>query len=132
MSESTYRMILGGSLILGLYFDLNYYLYVLVAVLMLESVSNILVPELFCLLANTIVLDGKKFEYTKDPCKPEYKININAERAWRFLVGFCVAISLYFYQQLWFFPWFMGFAIFGAGISGVCPMLLILRYIGFK
>ena len=36
------------------------------------------------------------------------------------------------YDMLWFFPWFMGFAILGAGASGVCPVLLGLKYIGFR
>jgi hypothetical protein len=35
-------------------------------------------------------------------------------------------------EVLWFIPWFMGFAIMGAGASGVCPMILFLKWVGFK
>jgi hypothetical protein len=48
------------------------------------------------------------------------------------VVGGLLAITFYFYEQLWFFPWFMGFAIFGSGISNVCPVLLVIRWAGFK
>jgi hypothetical protein len=37
-----------------------------------------------------------------------------------------------FSESLWFFPWFMGFAIFGAGLSGVCPVLISLKLLGFR
>ena len=57
---------------------------------------------------------------------------MEAEQAWRLVVGLLLDVTFYFYDQLWFFPWFMGFAIFGAGLSGVCPVLLAIRWIGFK
>jgi hypothetical protein len=119
-------------LLLGLYFDLDYFVYALTGMLFLESITNYFVPDIFCLLVNTIVLEGAKLEYTKDACNPDYKINMESERVWRFTVGILIVISFYFHQQLWFLPWFMGLAILGAGISGMCPMILALRFIGFK
>ena len=35
-------------------------------------------------------------------------------------------------EVIWLIPWFMGFAIMGAGVSGVCPGLLLMRWVGFK
>ena len=34
--------------------------------------------------------------------------------------------------QLWIVPWFIGFALFGAGLSGICPMVLGLKRLGFR
>jgi hypothetical protein len=33
---------------------------------------------------------------------------------------------------LWFLPWFVGFALLGAGLSGICPMVIGLRWLGFR
>lgn len=54
-----------------------------------------------------------------------------AERGWRLAV--LLLVSLFAYPKiLWFFPWFMGFAIMGAGISGVCPVFLAMKRVGLK
>jgi hypothetical protein len=37
-----------------------------------------------------------------------------------------------FYDKLWVLAWFVGFAVTGAGLSGVCPVLMLLRAIGFQ
>jgi len=37
-----------------------------------------------------------------------------------------------FAKYLWFVPWFIGFALFGAGVSGVCPSLSLLKWMGFR
>jgi hypothetical protein len=56
-----------------------------------------------------------------------------AERGWRLSVATMLVISLFaFPDVLWFLPWFMGFAILGAGVSGVCPMYLAMRWAGLK
>jgi len=33
---------------------------------------------------------------------------------------------------LWLLPWFVGFALIGAGLSGICPMVLALRWLGLR
>ena len=60
------------------------------------------------------------------------RFNIYSERVWRLVVGMFLLIGYSFYSVLWFLPWFMGFAIFGAGLSGLCPVLLAIHWIGFK
>jgi hypothetical protein len=39
---------------------------------------------------------------------------------------------LLFGDQLWLIPWFAGFALTVAGLSGICPMLLFFEKLGFK
>ena len=62
---------------------------------------------------------------------------IDGLSAWRVfvaitLVSVYVLLHEYGFDVLWFFPWFMGFAILGAGASGICPVFLGLRRAGFK
>ncbi|HQU15515.1 MAG: hypothetical protein B7Z66_00530 [Chromatiales bacterium 21-64-14] len=60
-------------------------------------------------------------------------ISFDAERAWRIVASIMLVLTVQvFPTQLWFFPWFMGFTILGAGVSGVCPVLILLQLIGFR
>ena len=56
-------------------------------------------------------------------------MQFEAERAWRFVVAGFLASFLAVFQEG---AWFMGFAIFGAGLSGVCPVLVSLKLMGFR
>jgi len=65
------------------------------------------------------------------------RINIDGLRALRILIPVVLMTTLILLRQyeievLWFIPWFLGFAIMGAGASSVCPMLLFLRWAGFR
>ena len=60
-------------------------------------------------------------------------IPFDAERALRLVVaGLLTATYIVFPAQLWFFPWIVGFMLFMAGITNICPMAMILRAIGFR
>jgi hypothetical protein len=48
-------------------------------------------------------------------------------------IALILLVSVWIYpQQVWWMAWFAGFALLGAGISGVCPMLTSLRMLGFR
>jgi hypothetical protein len=71
-------------------------------------------------------------QYTKPP-----KFNFEAFRALRLTLAVVLLASYmivheYNIEILWFFPWFLGFAVLGAGVSGVCPVYLAIRWLGFK
>ncbi|MDH3513806.1 MAG: DUF2892 domain-containing protein, partial [Gammaproteobacteria bacterium] len=69
------------------------------------------------------------------PLSPGVKarVNFEAERALRLAVaGFLIVSYVFFNESLWFFPWFIGFALFGAGLSGICPMVMGFRWLGFR
>jgi len=124
MSDRIYRSMLGLLLLLGLYFELPELIYFLIAMLFFEGLTNLRLPKLVCRLAGIKDQAGASVISSR--------FSMEAEQTWRLVVGFMLAVTYYFYDQLWFFPWFMGFAIFGAGLSGVCPVLLAIRWIGFK
>ncbi|RDH85312.1 MAG: DUF2892 domain-containing protein [endosymbiont of Galathealinum brachiosum] len=51
----------------------------------------------------------------------------------RLTVSIFVAIPLLIFpQSLWFFPWFVGIMLTMSGVTGVCPMMLLLQWLGFK
>lgn len=129
MSNRIYRLLFGLALLLSLYFDLNTVLYGLIALALFEGISNLRVP---CVTSRLL---GR----TCDPAEGALGIafrartGFDAERGWRILVSAFLILSLFILPNtLWFLPWFMGFAITGAGISGVCPMFLALKWAGLK
>ena len=130
MSNRTYRFFFGAILLVALYFELDTALYVLLGIVLFEALTNLRVPKLVS--RARYGNDGDPDEGSLGICFKQ-RFPIEAERSWRLLVGAMLTISLYLVPDaMWVFPWFMGFAILGAGVSGVCPMFLFLRWTGFK
>jgi hypothetical protein len=131
MSDRTYRIILGSLLLLALSFEISTLMYALIAILFIEGATNYSIPKVIGLLTGKSPNSSDIQEVP--PEKRVYRFNFEAERVWRLLVGFLLLLTfVFFYRQMWFFPWFMGFAMFGAGLSGVCPMKILVNKIGFK
>lgn len=128
MSDRTYRLILGTFLLVSLYFEISYLMAFLIGMLFFEGVTNLRLPLLLRKLQGKPEADS-----ALEPAPQKTRFDFEAERAWRLIVGLMLAITyLGFYDTLWFFPWFMGFAIFGAGASGVCPGLISVKWAGFR
>ena len=130
MSNRLYRLLFGLLLLFALYFDAYPLIYTLVGVAVFEAISNLRIPLVISRLRGIDALDttegslGIAFHTRTD---------FEAERGWRLLVATMLVLSVFIYPEpLWLFPWFMGFAILGAGISGVCPMFLALKWAGLK
>jgi len=130
MTNRTYRAVLGLSLLVVLYFDLNNVMYGIIALLFIEGATNLLVPDLICKLRDCST--HQETVYVDSSSAANARINIDSERVWRLVVGVFLLIGYSSFEMFWFFPWFMGFAIFGAGLSGVCPVLFAIRWLGFK
>ncbi len=130
MSNRLYRLLFGGLLLIALYFDLTLIIYVLVITAIFEAVTNLRIPLVVSRLRGITNLDHSEgsLGIAFDTCS-----DFEAERAWRMVIAVMLAIGLFaFPGPLWFFPWFIGFALLGAGISGVCPMLLALKWAGLR
>lgn len=128
MSDRAYRLIFGALLLISLSFDFNYVIYGLIGLSLLEGITNRRVPYLVSPFRarNMAHVDLSPIDM---PCR----FSFEAERVLRFIVAIVLFITtVLFYEQLWFFPWFMGFAIFGAGMSGICPLLMAIKWLGFK
>ena len=130
MSNRLYRLIYGALLLLGLYFDQVLLINILIGLAVFEAVTNLRIPKLVSQLRY-----GNEGDLQEGTIGIDFKIrtNFEAERGWRISVAAMLILSVFVLPTtLWFFPWFMGFAILGAGISGVCPMFLLMKWIGLK
>lgn len=128
MTERIYRLIVGILLVFALYFDIEKLIYVLIGVFLFEGITNVFIIK-------TIMKGfGSPLDATEGECilDQKYRINFGAERSFRLIFVAILLISMLFNNQLWFLPWFMGFAVFGAGLSGICPMIIALKWMGFK
>jgi len=130
MSDRTYRTLIGLVLLVVLYFEIDYALYGLIILLFAEALTNYRVPMLAALIRKHLL--KQDYAYVDVALVEHAKFNFESERVWRITVASFLFIGYFLVDALWFFPWFMGFAIFGAGLSGVCPVLLAIRWLGFK
>ncbi|HEB99809.1 MAG TPA: hypothetical protein ENJ05_09890 [Thiotrichales bacterium] len=131
MSERMFRTLFGALLLIGLYFDQYPLIWGLVGLLLFEGITNWRLPVVVCRLRGRDGCAEAGREVLPDLC--DSPVQFEAERAWRFVVAGFLASSLAVFQEgAWFVPWFMGFAIFGAGLSGVCPVLVSLKLMGFR
>ena len=130
MSERIFRIILGLILLLLLYFEQHLLIYGYIAFLLFEGITNWRIPMLISKLRGMPITANSGYLASM---KTLTQINFEAERALRLVVVVFLVLSyIVFNQALWFFPWFIGFALLGAGLSGICPMVLSLRWIGFR
>jgi hypothetical protein len=132
MTDRVFRLFIGACILAALCLEQRPLMLGLIAVLLFEGLTNWRIP----LLVSRLRYGSDAPPVIEKVCWPIHaflKINFDAERAWRFTVAILLCITyLLYYDQAWFIPWFMGFAIFGAGLSGVCPMLLSLKLLGFR
>ena len=130
MSERVFRIILGAILLAALYFDLPVVIYGFIIVILIEGITNWRIPLLVSRLQSPA--SGVNTECVLSP-GDRARINFEAERALRLgVAAFLIVSYLVFSKELWFFPWFIGFALFGAGLSGICPMVMGFRWLGFR
>jgi len=131
MSERLYLFVIGIYVLIGLYFEIDIMIYLLSLWLVFEAVTDVRLTTLSQkMISKTVPAGLTVFQSTP-------RFDFDASRAWRITVAVMLGGSFILLKEqnievVWFFPWFMGFAIMGAGASGVCPMLLFLRWFGFK
>lgn len=130
MSERIYHLFIGLILVVALCFDLKPGVYGLIAWLAFEAATNQRLTVIVSRLrhAGREVL-SKASTYRACQCR----FNFEAERALRLVLVLLLTLSyVLFYRQLWIVTWFVGFALVAAGISGICPMIMTLRKLGFR
>jgi hypothetical protein len=130
MTERIYRLIIGLLLLGILYLDWRAGLYALITLLVFEAVTNWRIPGLISRFRHG---GTKHIGQAESGRREACRFNFEAERALRLLFsGVLVVTYVLFNEQLWLFPWFAGFALAVAGLSGICPMLLFLEKLGFR
>ncbi|MHB8453521.1 MAG: hypothetical protein ACYDDO_02235 [Acidiferrobacterales bacterium] len=132
MTERTFRIIFGPILLIALYFNLGAVILGLIAVSLFQGVTTWRISRLVTRLRRRNLTS--EMENAADrPVGPVTWLKFEAERGLSLTIAAVLTLGcLVFPEQLWFLPWFMGFALFGAGLSGVCPMVIGLRLAGLK
>ena len=127
MSERHFRVVLGLWLILGLYLNIIEIVYTLIGLLLFEGITNQRIPMLV-----TKLRSGANHAQAQQ-ADSNSRFSFEAERALRFLVALFVLLPLLQgLEIIWWLPWFVGFALIGAGLSGICPMVMTLKQIGLR
>jgi hypothetical protein len=131
MSERIYLFLIGLTILIALYFEIEKAIYALCLFLIFEAITNLRLTTISQkLLKHNVDAGLAQF-------KTKMRFDIDAFLVWRMLVavmlgGSFILLNQYNAEIIWFIPWFMGFAILGAGLSGVCPAVLFIRWIGFR
>ncbi len=128
MTERNFRFILGFSLMVFLFFELHALIYAYIGLLIFEGTTNLRIPILVSRLRF-----GKDRPDTEEETSRAYKLNFEAERGFRFVIaGTLIITSVVFHEAAWFVPWLVGFGLTMAGITGICPVAISLRWVGFR
>ena len=130
MTERHFRLLLGLLLLGFLYFDIRPGVEVLIGYLLFEAATNWRLPMVLNRIAG-----GAPYRADGGPVEVHapVRFSFSAERALRVTIVIILSFSVWIFpQQLWWMAWFVGFALVGAGISGICPMLSSLRILGFR
>ena len=130
MSERFFHLLFGLVLLMALYFDLKPAVYGLIAWQAFEVITNQRLTVLVSYLRyGNRGLDGVASSDAACQCR----FSFEAERALRLVLVLLLTLSyVLFYRQLWIVAWFVGFALVAAGLSGICPMIMTLRKLGFR
>lgn len=131
MSERYYLFFLGLYILCALYIEVDMMIYVLSAFMIFEGLTSWRLTTALQKIRKITLEPGLVVFQTKQ------RFDIDGMQVWRVLVAVVLMASYILLHEfevefLWFFPWFMGFAIMGAGASSMCPMLMALRWAGFK
>jgi hypothetical protein len=128
MSERVFRLILGSSLILLLFLQNETLIYCYIGLLLFEGITNWRIPVIISRLRY-----GEFHDVTSSGDSQCRSIPFDAERALRFVVAILLIVTyVLFPEQVWFFPWFIGFMLFMAGLTNICPMVMSLRWLGLR
>ena len=127
MSERNFRLLIGVWLMLALLAAQPLPIYVLMGMLLFEGITNWRVPALVSRLRS-----GSEPTVTA-VTSSNWVISFEAERALRLILVAMLGLSLLLEPELvWWLPWFIAFALIGAGLSGICPMVSALRWVGMR
>lgn len=127
MNERWYRLVQGMYLIVALYIENDAMIYAFMGLLSLEAITNIRLPVLIARF--TTGLDVQEDDL-QEQC---YTFSLESERLLRvFVVVFLVLSYILFPEVAWFFPWFVAAMLLLAGITNICPMVMMFQFVGFK
>ncbi|MBI3775396.1 MAG: DUF2892 domain-containing protein [Gammaproteobacteria bacterium] len=127
MTERTYRFVLGAALTLLLYFHIESLQYLYLSVLLWEALTGFRVP----LMVSRWRYGANFHDEVRDPAT--YRFTFEAERGMR--VAFVAVLIMAFFvipADYWYISWMAAIMLFLAGLVNFCPMVAMLRWVGFR
>lgn len=133
MSERNFRFVLGitlwAVLIFSAYYENMIPVYVFVAFLLFEGITNLRVTTVVNHLRHIQAADIQQ----ANSCNLKFIDKIEAERVLRIIVAAFVFLSFVVFPDIfWFIPWFVAGMLILAGITNICPMVMFLKWAGLK
>lgn len=127
MSERTFRFIQGLYILAALYLENDIMMYVYLGVIGFEAITNLRVP----VLVSRLRYGRGMVDEASEPMA--CKFNFEAERMLRVVVLLLMIFTFVLFPDItWFFPWFIGVMLLMAGITNICPMVMFMRFLGFR
>lgn len=127
MAERWYRLFQGLYLLIALYTEHDLMIYGLLALLSFEVVTNLPVS----LLASRMRF-GNKIVAAEDSVRWS-PFTFNSERMLRLVVIILLVLScVLFPEPIWFIPWFVAAMLLLAGITNICPMVMMFQRLGLS
>lgn len=129
MSERIFRIVLGATLLILLTLNTTMGIYVFMGILLFEGLTNWRIP----ILVSKARFGNAHLDHVNACGGDKFVIPFEAERMLRIVVlALLVFTYIYNNELFWWFPWFIGIMLCSAGLTGICPMVMMLRFIGFK
>lgn len=123
MSDRLFRLIFGLILLVALYFKLKIVVLAAIGLLVFEGLTNRLLLKLLGRISHSEFGPKDMSIRTPDP-----KFSFGAEQGLRLIMASVIAVGVVYQEMAWFLPWLVGFALVAAGVSGICPVYLLLKY----
>ncbi|MDH5231110.1 MAG: hypothetical protein OEZ58_14305 [Gammaproteobacteria bacterium] len=127
MSERAFRLVQGIYIFIALILEIDQMLYVLIGILLFEAITNWRVP----VLVNKILY--AKNQQLNSSISDSCKIAIDAERLQSLGTALFLIFTFILYPvEAWIGPWFIAALMLMAGVTNICPMVIFLRWLGFR
>ena len=127
MTERWYRMIQGIYLIIALYLERDMMVYGFIVLLTIEAVTNLRLP----VVVSRLRYGTHAIQSSSSTANCTF--NIDSERLLRLVVVVFLLLSYVSHSDpTWFLPWFVAAMLLLAGITNICPMVMMFQYLGFR
>ena len=135
MSERVFRLITGMTLwailLFSTIYENNQLMIAFCLILLFEGLTNWRIPTIISRLRYGQTKTDTLSTDIEQKSSPLHQLE--AERMMRFVVVIFLLVSFFsFPDVLWFFPWYIAGMMIVSGISNICPMVLFLRWVGFR
>lgn len=129
MTERAYRLVIGVLMLSFLFFRLDYTMWIFLLIMSFEGLTNLRIP----IVVSRALYPDNAIRVTEGE-NSNCTINYDAERMLRWIVMLMILLGVLPQTEhlFWFFPWFLALMLVLAGVTGICPMVMALRKLGFK